>query len=321
MAHLSVTSIAGDKLVGPVYFALPPTGAELRQVVFESGSLAVGTRFKLLLGSRVLRGDEVVRGGNPSSPVTVTLVLLPPAGAPEEQPLLLSDDEENRPSVSMLDIRTGARAELPLHYYLSRDGAAHLGVRTVELAPMIGTSARALSSLASVDAVFEDEQEGPAASGRGAAATARPVIWEVVGGADAGGIIVRAGRDIASEALPTRLARGARVRELELVEERLHYEIISGCGPFTGWVSVRLAGGRVLLTPCGSDYCDVVRVRDVLGALDLAAPAWSRLCSVMEVAQQITASIDQLAMELPEGRVRGAVERARTSIGSWWSSG
>jgi len=71
--------------------------------------------------------------------------------------------------------------------------------------------------------------------------------WEVVGGGDKGGILVREGMDTKSAQLPERLATGALVEELELEGERLHYKKLSGAGPAEGWVSVMLQG-RDLLT-------------------------------------------------------------------------
>mmetsp|Transcript_93941 Transcript_93941/g.163147 ORF Transcript_93941/g.163147 Transcript_93941/m.163147 type:complete len:388 (+) Transcript_93941:78-1241(+) len=70
--------------------------------------------------------------------------------------------------------------------------------------------------------------------------------WEVVGGADKGGILVRAGLATSSEQLKDRLSTGAIVEELELNGERLNYKKISGTGPETGWVSIALKD-KVLL--------------------------------------------------------------------------
>mmetsp|Transcript_48779 Transcript_48779/g.88153 ORF Transcript_48779/g.88153 Transcript_48779/m.88153 type:complete len:458 (+) Transcript_48779:66-1439(+) len=64
--------------------------------------------------------------------------------------------------------------------------------------------------------------------------------WEVVAGADKGGILVRAGRDTRSPEYPQRLAFGASVRQVELHGDRLYYQKISGLGPDIGWVSTRL---------------------------------------------------------------------------------
>jgi len=71
--------------------------------------------------------------------------------------------------------------------------------------------------------------------------------WEVVGGADRGGIIVREGEDIASAKLPDRLATGALVEELVLLGDRLHFRKLSGEGPKTGWVGIALPGKELLI--------------------------------------------------------------------------
>lgn len=65
-------------------------------------------------------------------------------------------------------------------------------------------------------------------------------LWEVVGGADKGGIVVREGQDTSSALKQTRLSTGASIRELQLEGERLRYERLTGSGPDTGWVSVRI---------------------------------------------------------------------------------
>mmetsp|Transcript_848 Transcript_848/g.2311 ORF Transcript_848/g.2311 Transcript_848/m.2311 type:complete len:392 (+) Transcript_848:103-1278(+) len=71
--------------------------------------------------------------------------------------------------------------------------------------------------------------------------------WEVVGGADKGGILVREGQDLKSPATSDRLSTGAIVEELEKVGDRLHYKVTSGTGPETGWVSVKLSGKDLLV--------------------------------------------------------------------------
>eukprot|EP00747_Dinoflagellata_sp_TGD_P162968 gnl/TRDRNA2_/TRDRNA2_181165_c0_seq1.p1 gnl/TRDRNA2_/TRDRNA2_181165_c0~~gnl/TRDRNA2_/TRDRNA2_181165_c0_seq1.p1 ORF type:complete len:198 (-),score=62.87 gnl/TRDRNA2_/TRDRNA2_181165_c0_seq1:63-617(-) len=64
-------------------------------------------------------------------------------------------------------------------------------------------------------------------------------VWEVVGGGDNGGIIVRAGEDKSSAALE-RVSTGAFILQLQLKGERLQYEKLTGTGPQTGWVSIVL---------------------------------------------------------------------------------
>mmetsp|Transcript_55099 Transcript_55099/g.102021 ORF Transcript_55099/g.102021 Transcript_55099/m.102021 type:complete len:184 (+) Transcript_55099:102-653(+) len=64
-------------------------------------------------------------------------------------------------------------------------------------------------------------------------------VWEVVGGADKGGIIVRAGKDNTSDAL-NRISTGALLRELQIDGDKMQYERLTGTGPMTGWVTLKL---------------------------------------------------------------------------------
>ncbi|CAJ1399899.1 unnamed protein product [Effrenium voratum] len=68
----------------------------------------------------------------------------------------------------------------------------------------------------------------------------------VVGGVDKGGIIVREDLDLASAAVG-RLSCGAKVKELACQEGRLHYELVSGEGPKTGWVTTSLKGKELVV--------------------------------------------------------------------------
>mmetsp|Transcript_44528 Transcript_44528/g.105526 ORF Transcript_44528/g.105526 Transcript_44528/m.105526 type:complete len:221 (+) Transcript_44528:104-766(+) len=73
-----------------------------------------------------------------------------------------------------------------------------------------------------------------------APASTNEIRWEIVGGADTGGIIVRSGRDLASPKLPERLAHQAIVVEVERAGDRLQYSKVSGSGPSQGWISIRV---------------------------------------------------------------------------------
>lgn len=64
-------------------------------------------------------------------------------------------------------------------------------------------------------------------------------IWEVVGGAEKGGIVVREDADLKSSECP-RLAPGALVQQLALQGDRLRFAKTVGVGPATGWVSICL---------------------------------------------------------------------------------
>ncbi|CAE7661612.1 unnamed protein product [Symbiodinium sp. CCMP2456] len=67
-----------------------------------------------------------------------------------------------------------------------------------------------------------------------------PPIWEVVGGADKGGILVRQGKELTSEPESSRLSTGALILEKEMHGERMRYFRLSGTGPEVGWVSLKV---------------------------------------------------------------------------------
>jgi len=78
-------------------------------------------------------------------------------------------------------------------------------------------------------------------------------IWEVVGGGAKGGLIVRAGKDTSTSEVGARLATGAIIRELEHDPTgRLRYELVSGTGPASGWVSTRV-GAKELVVQAGEE--------------------------------------------------------------------
>jgi len=71
-------------------------------------------------------------------------------------------------------------------------------------------------------------------------------VWTVVGGSDSGGITVRRGRSLKTEELKVRLEHGARVEQVRLVGDRLHYRRLEGEGPDFGWVSLCCKGAPLL---------------------------------------------------------------------------
>lgn len=72
-------------------------------------------------------------------------------------------------------------------------------------------------------------------------------VWEVVGGSDKCGILVRSGQDTSSAEESTRLSTGSLVKELALSGARLHYELLEGKGPARGWVSIQIKGKDLLV--------------------------------------------------------------------------
>jgi len=72
-------------------------------------------------------------------------------------------------------------------------------------------------------------------------------VWEVVGGEDKGGILVRDGKDASAKKCPTRLAFGAHVKQVELDGERLYYQRLTSTGPDEGWVATRIPGKELVV--------------------------------------------------------------------------
>mmetsp|Transcript_142314 Transcript_142314/g.345865 ORF Transcript_142314/g.345865 Transcript_142314/m.345865 type:complete len:1072 (+) Transcript_142314:59-3274(+) len=94
------------------------------------------------------------------------------------------------------------------------------------------------------DAAPEPSGKGPSVEAAQAEAGEGP-FWVVVGGGKAGGITVRKDVGLKSAELG-RLSTGARVRQLGLQGERLHYERLSGEGPDSGWVSLSFKGADLV---------------------------------------------------------------------------
>jgi len=65
-------------------------------------------------------------------------------------------------------------------------------------------------------------------------------IWTVVGGKDRGGILVRGEQGLAAPPLGERLSFGALVRIRAQKGIRVHYELIEGTGPRSGWISTQV---------------------------------------------------------------------------------
>jgi len=86
-------------------------------------------------------------------------------------------------------------------------------------------------------------------------------IWEVIGGQESGGILVRCGLELGSKPEAERLSFGALVEELSRTASgRMKYRRLTGRGPEAGWVSMtwkdrpllmrgRLSIARLLMKP------------------------------------------------------------------------
>jgi len=63
--------------------------------------------------------------------------------------------------------------------------------------------------------------------------------------------MVRSGQDLKSTAIEERLATGSIVEELALKGERLQYKLVTGNGPSTGWISLKVGGKSILIKKDG----------------------------------------------------------------------
>jgi len=72
-------------------------------------------------------------------------------------------------------------------------------------------------------------------------------VWTVSGGKTTGGLLVRRDKSIKSEPYESKLSTGATVQELHIEGSRLHYLMICGDGPESGWVSTSTSDGLALM--------------------------------------------------------------------------
>lgn len=71
-------------------------------------------------------------------------------------------------------------------------------------------------------------------------------LWEVIGGEDKGGILVRDGPGLKSATLKDRLATGSIIEEQGIKSDRVDYKLIKGSGPEVGWVAMSVPGKPLL---------------------------------------------------------------------------
>eukprot|EP00930_Biecheleria_cincta_P040148 TRINITY_DN27533_c0_g1_i1.p1 TRINITY_DN27533_c0_g1~~TRINITY_DN27533_c0_g1_i1.p1 ORF type:complete len:399 (-),score=81.31 TRINITY_DN27533_c0_g1_i1:41-1237(-) len=114
-----------------------------------------------------------------------------------------------------------------------------------------------------------------------------PPQWEVVGGADKGGILVRKGQDLKSPQYDDRLSTGALVQELKLFGDRLHFRRLTGTGPVEGWVSTKISG-KELLVKKGASGDSVLALSNL--AEDVGGPAESS--GTVDVDQTLKSAIE-----------------------------
>eukprot|EP00434_Breviolum_minutum_P009358 symbB.v1.2.008246.t2/scaffold515.1/size193321/8 len=107
------------------------------------------------------------------------------------------------------------------------------------------------------------------------------MVWEVVGGVEHGGIIVRSGSELTSEILESRLSTGSVIKELTTHDGRIEYELVQGSGPAKGWVTPTLRGKELLIRK------DVPVEVQVAAAEAMHSCYKSQNCTHGRVAQQV----------------------------------
>mmetsp|Transcript_75187 Transcript_75187/g.220411 ORF Transcript_75187/g.220411 Transcript_75187/m.220411 type:complete len:486 (+) Transcript_75187:81-1538(+) len=139
-------------------------------------------------------------------------------------------------------------------------------------------------------------------------------LWEVVGGGDKGGVLVREGQDLSSTQVPSRLSTGAIVEELDLVGERLNYHRLSGTGPDEGWVSICFKD-KPLLQRTGPGAAEAAAAAELGGEPPFPAMAPAGLEELSEEAQERQAQLKQQAADAQEdGDLELALERLTEAI-------
>jgi len=103
--------------------------------------------------------------------------------------------------------------------------------------------------------------------------------WEILGGGDKGGLLVREGSTLKAKTLTERLSTGAIVQELSVKGDRLKYKLLSGTGPPEGWVNIRFSG-KELAVPRGSGS-------------DATAPEKLEVAAEEEEKQEDTAIVEE----------------------------
>mmetsp|Transcript_128694 Transcript_128694/g.223162 ORF Transcript_128694/g.223162 Transcript_128694/m.223162 type:complete len:498 (-) Transcript_128694:37-1530(-) len=141
-------------------------------------------------------------------------------------------------------------------------------------------------------------------------------IWEIVGGADKGGVLVREGLELNSAQSASRLATGTMVEELELRGERLHFRRITGSGPDEGWISIALKD-KVLACRVASDAGNLDQAELQAGPEEPPFPAMSPpdVVELSEEDQDKQSLAKQQASEaLEDGNQELALEKFTEAI-------
>lgn len=118
-------------------------------------------------------------------------------------------------------------------------------------------------------------------------------VWEVTNRCGVGGILVREGKAMDSR-FAGRLRIGARLQELEVAGERLHYRRLVGEGPEVGWVSMRFDGVQLIerFGGAGARTENGAPVRSVLKDVPPGKAPKAKPSTESRVAQETTRALE-----------------------------
>uniref|UniRef100_A0A7S4S4E6 Uncharacterized protein n=1 Tax=Alexandrium monilatum TaxID=311494 RepID=A0A7S4S4E6_9DINO len=157
-------------------------------------------------------------------------------------------------------------------------------------------------------------------------------IWRVVGGAAKGGIIVRTGKETTSPEAPGRLSTGSFVRASGHHAGRIHYELLDGTGPATGWVSLTFQGKDLLvkaneaeLSAASANNGLVVQGGDILEVIGGSSKGGivvrqSKDVSSPEVPSRLSTGALVRALEYEAGRVHYELLQGTGPAAGWVST-
>lgn len=135
-------------------------------------------------------------------------------------------------------------------------------------------------------------------------------VWEVIGGEQAGGLVVRSGVELSSPKVEGRLSTGATVEEVDLQRDRLHYKRLTGAGPDSGWVSLKLKE-KPLLQPRPQDSAPDGRAQDLaslfgplagaeIETISLAPDVRLRVSTISDIHVDQKQNMDWFRKNLPQ---------------------
>jgi len=318
MTCVVVKSIAGDTVLTTGSLQEPVSGATIRHWVAEIVGAAPDSRLKLLQGESILQYNNLVQGGTTDAPIVLTLVILPALQiSVKSKPLILpmsDDDDDDAVVVKVKHVRTGDYVPLPIQYFVETDGQAHLGMRALDLAPVIGANATIISREASMNAVFEGEEELKSF------AVEPGALWRVIFKDPSGGLVVTAGKDLTSPKLPQKLEKDSLLQEVESQGNRLHYKMVKGRGPRTGWIDLTtriITEGRIektcdrvghahseVATQIADPLRAVIALEKAHSAFRLGMREWQEENPTIELMQAIMMELERALASPPQNQAK-----------------